>query len=1440
MPGRVGQITGNPASQRPRKERRKKRKPPAAREVAGPYRSQSSNPKIRSEATSHEHRREPATVAGIKRKEAAQERRTVTRKAAAQNARKARRQSARKARRIEHQAQSILQKAPPTPHAAVEEAKRGVKPPQSKQWRKAFPEAAKKADSAFLKHVASKENLGEPEDITHAIEVATLATGVGGAIKGAIKVGEVGGEALLAKDAVSGAASAGSSAGSKVAKAAREVKGGVKARAGAKAERIRTTPERIKTAPRRAKTAASTKGGRRAARKGAYRKVRRHPVRTGYGAAAVSPVPLPGEADKRARAAAEGTFNAITQHPLETGETTLRSLPAAIVGPAELLGAGASSIKHGSLEPLKDTVTEQAEGVGHILGQTFSGDPKKAEEAARKEGSLALATPLPALSRLKAARRIKGSVREAANTARRKVASRSDTLNAKVRHSPEGAEPRVSGHSERKAQRKQTALIKQRIDNPHRIARTHHEAAIAHAAAKMPKDSFEALQVLAEYGARDPRHIQLLRDSGPKDKALVKALDILEKHPEIWKHKATAEALAATKAAAESAPAAVVGKGERARLMQQGDVFGHTRPEHMPAEGGKPYSSATTREGQWADLASADKQLTQLKKRGRERLDQAKVLKGPERAQALKEGKALYADARALRASNQKLYDALDPFTRPDQHIDTSKRTPYEGRMLDEYKQKVEVSRKQAGLAPAIWTHHAPLEQAGAGLEGAPGQKAAMGEHMREGNLAKADNLDRSLEGLVRGTVHLPRQKEAARQFMRAIADQGKASFMLDGKKRFVIRSAKDWKAITTRKSKENPNGGQIDPKSYGRLALREWKGALTDPFMGDAERTQTLLGLLDEAEKGHVKGHEPSLLVPREMIKEARAQLSPQHNEITKVANLANRGAVRTLLGTNPAWFLAQIPAVGIAAILSEPRLLNPIYAGRIYHEILRRRKTDPEGALAMEGAAGAQSISSASLRTPLDMQEALTPVEWARGAKALTRGKTARSLLSFAKLEALGRANARFESDLRQVVYAMKADRQFRSWHKAVTGMFDTQAELSKRFRNQPREKLWEWLEKDTEGKRWRNKLEDQMDGAVGNWTAFTRFERAFAPLAIFYGFLRYSLRWAAWTFPRDHPINATMAYMLGQANANQIEKMLGQKYFEEGLQPTNAPARPENPLAFAMPVYSGIEGKKGVLPGGTRISPGQSSLTQALGSGNPAAILSSANLAIAAGIVGLTGIEPFTGEKTSKPKGWAALEQITGLPYPLRARLPFLDNQSLSEKGLQALGAPDRSVASKAYEELDPNKNIRSGLLPLAPQTAADFTGTEALSKAFSTKYGEGHVPGPFDSKLVQDLLYGGKNGTPQPQLLPKVLKQIHGAERASVKVKGAEAPFYPPSKPFSATQKELLQAVEDAWKTGPNAEPEEVTGGKYGGSSKYSSGNKYLEGNKYTEGNKYLGG
>ena len=1320
---------------------KKKRATKRGKEVAGPYRSQSSKPEIRSEARPSEHRK----------------------------VRKVRRKAPLKVPDISKptgNAQPEIKKLlgsvhkSPDPHLEYFRAK-ALGEPTSKEFKEKYPRAAKKARKARMDYISGREPL--KEDPLAELAISTAATAGLGA--GAKVLGTAAEKALLAR-----AGSEIASSGSTVAEQAAEkgAKALVKKAAGkAKAaparsvrrartaprravRRVKEAPQKARTAPRRVKRAATTAEGRRAAARGAARRAAKHPVGTAYGAALTVPSgALPGDVGDRARAFAEGSANAVLHHPGETAKTTLRGISGVITGPVALGAAAADSVKEGTPDPLLNTGKEQLQGMGQIVGNALSGDTKKAEEAARKEGSLSLLTPLPALTKTKAYKVAREDVRGVGAAARRKLAS-SEKLpgkefrNRQVRHAPKGSEEHLSGLAARHDQRKRVSVIKARTDNPHRVAGDEHMGKVLHALASAPKGAHIAMQVLAEYGIRDKRGADLIRKRGPGDHELLAALDYADLHPHVFESKGMKEALQHYAKSVEGTAATKSGKGERARVLPQGDALGITRPEHMVPHSRREELGASN----WAEVRDRLKEVR--------RAQLAALRKNPKDA-AIKADVELTAKLlkEAKKEASRKVNSNRKPKTwRMVNGKPTKVRLkdlPYDDARLKEYVDAVEAARKGAGLEKAIWTHHASSSgDKGAGFQNAFPTPAGRKEYAREGNLAKADELDRSLEGLVRGSILKPRSRAAGKEFMRNIVDEFALPFTINGEKVTVGHGSKDWAAITRRKSADNPHGGQYDPRSVARLAYREFNNAIDDPFLTDSQRDSRLTQILDAAESGKAPGNEPFVLVPREVVKEARAQINPETSILTKGMGEFAKLSNRLILGTNPAWAVAQTVAEGVPLLISHPSLANPAKLAFLYRDSKRYGDRHPE----LRATAGVSPLNAASLRQPHEEIETYTPEVWSKGAEAMTRGKTARGALSFAKLRALGLVDVRRQNAYRKAIYAAEADRKFRSWHSGLTGMFDGAAAISKKFRGKSREELWDWLNTTKEGRRWKEKLEDHVDAVQGNWTAFTRYERALAPFTIFYPFIRYSLRWATWAFPKEHPLRSTVITLLGQVNANQLEKLVGENAFKEGLAKSPAPQPLSSPLGYSFPAYQNEDNETAVLPGGSRISPGQSSITQAIQSGNPAAVLSSLNPFLGAGVVGTTGVEPFTGEKTSLPRGEAALNALLSMPAPLR---------------LSGVKFGGQSVASKAFGQYDPNKGTRSFVFPFLPQSGAKFAAADTLGRAFGKKYGENAVPSLPSQFYEAALNHDWK-------LAKKLRREVVDAEKASDLIKAAEQPFY----------------------------------------------------------------
>lgn len=173
------------------------------------------------------------------------------------------------------------------------------------------------------------------------------------------------------------------------------------------------------------KVAAEESSGVKAAAKVAGRKAARHPLRSGYVATAASPVPLPGELDKRARAFAEGTAGALAHHPGKTLATTGEAVLGAFTSPLAIGGAAVESAKKGSLAPLEATAANLGKGTARMVGNLASGDPRRVERTTLEETGLTPFIPAPAIGRaLKdtdAYAALRGDVRGAVEGARERT-----------------------------------------------------------------------------------------------------------------------------------------------------------------------------------------------------------------------------------------------------------------------------------------------------------------------------------------------------------------------------------------------------------------------------------------------------------------------------------------------------------------------------------------------------------------------------------------------------------------------------------------------------------------------------------------------------------------------------------------------------------------------------------------------------------------------------------------------------------------------------------------------------------------------------------------------------------------------------------------------------------------------------------------------------------
>lgn len=114
--------------------------------------------------------------------------------------------------------------------------------------------------------------------------------------------------------------------------------------------------------------------------------------------------------------------------------------------------------------------------------------------------------------------------------------------------------------------------------------------------------------------------------------------------------------------------------------------------------------------------------------------------------------------------------------------------------------------------------------------------------------------------------------------------------------------------------------------------------------------------------------------------------------------------------------------------------------------------------------------------------------------------------------------------------------------------------------------------------------DRIATRVNDVLGDWTTFTARERhLFEQNVMFYGFLRFSLRFALWTLPFKHPLVANIATNLSRLNEKEVRRLLG--------------ASDDDPLPFgALANYYYVKDGKLHEVGLGRLNPALNVLTQA----------------------------------------------------------------------------------------------------------------------------------------------------------------------------------------------------------------------------------------------------
>ena len=106
---------------------------------------------------------------------------------------------------------------------------------------------------------------------------------------------------------------------------------------------------------------------------------------------------------------------------------------------------------------------------------------------------------------------------------------------------------------------------------------------------------------------------------------------------------------------------------------------------------------------------------------------------------------------------------------------------------------------------------------------------------------------------------------------------------------------------------------------------------------------------------------------------------------------------------------------------------------------------------------------------------------------------------------------ALARIEGDFK------RANKGFEGWRYSARSLFKNEAQAVKDMKGMNGSERALYI---AEHPRLGDNVVKDMRGILGNWDAFTVFEKHIAPFAIFYPFQRFSALWTLYHFPLDHP--------------------------------------------------------------------------------------------------------------------------------------------------------------------------------------------------------------------------------------------------------------------------------------------------------------------------------
>ncbi|MGH2964389.1 MAG: hypothetical protein ACRDMH_03275 [Solirubrobacterales bacterium] len=582
-----------------------------------------------------------------------------------------------------------------------------------------------------------------------------------------------------------------------------------------------------------------------------------------------------------------------------------------------------------------------------------------------------------------------------------------------------------------------------------------------------------------------------------------------------------------------------------------------------------------------------------------------------------------------------------------------------------------------------------------------PGSKTPRKERFRSGSLEAQGRIDESAQTLLENTY---------RERITLANHETARGFLNEQPLRFELSGAES-RFVTSSESRQLRREGLI-PAGHKDVPAQEFAGTIQ---RNDALRREYEAARY-RADVGRHRGGEQRKLyavVPSSAIRQYRKQLESL-DQFTKSVRAVSRAQTGLMLGTSPSWFAFQLPATpfGILARNWSPtRYLRAARATRdVWKNAPERTRTD------FEAHFGA---NSGNLLQIGDVKTALTPDTVRSMNRALNfafKGRVGRFLHTLGQNLAHGGPliglNRRYEARLRTFAAMMEADRmeglsfkgnpristRVKSFIESVGRTAETVAEHQQTATERMKGlKPHERLEVYREDSALMRDLETKLNDTLGEWGGLTDFERKLGSVVIFYPFVRYSLRWLLYAFPKNNPLKAAVLYNLAQSNDVELQKILH--------------GTPDFLQTFGTVVTHTGEGGKAVAGiSVARAAPGGNAVIEAIGSGklDISTLVRPFQPLIGVGLTAAEGKTTF-GEPAAKgvTKGDLLLRGLASLS-PLTRPLA------------QKIG-PDPSDFSKLFRAiLEQPPGLKGTLVPQAEVDLRRYRTAQRLSDLLSSAF------------------------------------------------------------------------------------------------------------------------